>query len=156
AIALRDDLAHRLGFKTWAAYRLDGQMAKDPKRVTSFLTQIDAALLPKARTELAALEAFKTSEGDAGGWQPWDYSYYENRLVKARYAVDVEQVRQYFPVDHVVAAVFDIYQTLLSVKFTEIKPADAWAPSVREFAVADARSGEPIGWFYLDLYPRPG
>jgi len=156
AIAVRDQLAHLLGFQTWAAYRLDGYMAKDPKRVTSFLSQIDAALLPKAREELAELEAFKKSEGDASAWEPWDYSYYENRLVKSRYAVDSEEVRQYFPVDHVVSSVFDIYQTLLSVKFAEIKPTSAWSPDVREFSVTDANTGAPIGWFYLDLYPRQG
>ena len=156
AVALRDELAHLLGFPTWAAYRLDGDMAKDPKRVTAFLSQIDSALLPRARQELAQLEALKKSEGDATPWQPWDYPYYENLLVKKRYAVDEEQVRQYFPVDHVVAAVLGIYQKLLSVKFSEITPADAWAPGVREFSIADARTGQPIGWFYLDLYPRQG
>lgn len=156
AIAVRDQLAHLLGFQTWAAYRLDGDMAKDPKRVTSFLSQIDAALLPKAREELAQLEAFKKTQGDSSAWQPWDYSYYENRLVAARYAVDSEAVRQYFPVDHVVSSVLDIYQTLLGVKFAEITPASTWSPDVREFSIADAGTGQPIGWFYLDLYPRPG
>jgi oligopeptidase A len=156
AIALRDQLAHLLGFQTWAAYRLDGDMAKDPNRVTSFLTQIDSALLPKARQELAQLQAYKKSTGDRTTWEPWDYAYYENKLVKARYAVDEEQVRQYFPVDHVITSILDIYQKLLSVKFAEITPANAWAPGVREFSIADARTGEPIGWFYLDLFPRTG
>jgi len=156
AIAVRDQLAHLLGFQTWAAYRLDGEMAKDPNRVTSFLSQIDAALLPKAREELAQLEAFKKDAGDATEWQPWDYSYYENRLVASRYAVDSEAVRQYFPVDHVVSSVLDLYQKLLGVKFAEITPASAWSPDVREFSIADAGTGEPIGWFYLDLFPRPG
>ena len=156
AIAIRDRLAHLLGFTTWAAYRLDGDMAKDPKRVTSFLSAIDIALLPKAREELARLQALKKSEGDASAWEPWDYPYYENRLVKTRFAVDEDEIRQYFPVDHVVASVLNIYQKLLSVKFAEIKPADAWAPGVREFSIADARTGQPIGWFYLDLYPRQG
>jgi thimet oligopeptidase len=156
AIAVRDQLAHLLGFQTWAAYRLDGEMAKDPKRVTSFLSQIDAALLPKARQELAELQTVKKSDGDTSPWEPWDYSYYENSLVKGRYAVDTEEVRQYFPVDHVVSSVLDIYQTLLSVRFAEIKPTSAWSPDVREFSIADANTGEPIGWFYLDLYPRQG
>lgn len=155
AIALRDQLAHLLGFKTWAAYKLDGQMAKDPKRVTAFLTQIDAALLPKARAEIARLQALKKSDGDVTPWQPWDYSFYENELVKTRYAVDDDQVRQYFPVGHVVSSVLDIYQRILSVKFREVTP-DAWAPGVREFSITDARTGRLIGWFYLDLFPRQG
>ena len=156
AIAIRDQLAHALGFPTWAAYRLDGEMAKDPKRVTSFLTQIDAALLPKAQEEVAQLQTLKKSEGDASPWEPWDYAYYENQLVKTKYAVDDEEIRQYFPVDHVVSSVLGIYQKLLGVRFAEITPADAWAPGVREFSIADAATGAPIGWFYLDLFPRAG
>ncbi len=156
AVALRDQLAKLLGFPTWAAYRLDGQMAKEPARVTAFLTQIDDASLPKARAEIARLSVLKKADGDPTPWEPWDYSYYENQLVKTQYAVDGEEVRRYFPVDHVVSSVLDIYQRLLSVKFAEITPADAWAPGVREFSVADARTGQPIGWFYLDLFPRQG
>lgn len=156
AIAIRDQLAHLLGFDTWAAYKLDGNMAKQPVRVSLFLAQIDRALLGKAHAELARLQAFKKSLGDTTAWEPWDYSYYEKQLVRSQYALDQEQVRQYFPVDHVVKSVLSIYQQLLSVSFAEIKPADAWAPGVREFSIADARSGRPIGWFYLDLFPRTG
>ncbi|MBI3558284.1 MAG: peptidase, partial [Deltaproteobacteria bacterium] len=76
---------------------------------------------------------------------------------KQKYSVDNEAIREYFPVDQVITAVFDIYQHLLTVKFTEITPAYAWAPDVRLFEVRDAVPGSNnalIGHFYLDLYPR--
>ena len=156
AVAVRDQLAHLLGFKTWAAYQLDAKMAKTPQRVLAFLTEIDSKLLPKARVELAELQQLKRTSGDASPWQPWDYAYYENLLVKTKYAVDDEKVREYFPVDKVVPAVLGIYQHLLGVTFHPILPAATWAPGVLEYSISDTASGKPIGWFFLDLYPRPG
>jgi thimet oligopeptidase len=88
--------------------------------------------------------------------QRWDYAYWENKLVEKKYAVNDRLVREYFPVDHVIASVFNIYQTLLGVTFAQIPQADAWAPGVTEYSITDTASGKPIGWFYLDLYPRPG
>jgi thimet oligopeptidase len=155
-VALRDQLAHLLGFNSWAAYRLDAKMAKTPQRVITFLTQINAKLLPKAYAERAVLIALKTAGGDDSAWQPWDYFYYENQLIKTKYAVDDETVRQYFPVTKVVPAVMGIYQKLLGVTFHPIEPADTWAPDVLEYSISDTATGKPIGWFFLDMYPRAG
>jgi thimet oligopeptidase len=155
AVGLRDQLAHMLGFGTWADYQLDAKMAKRADRVMPFLSQIDQTLLPKARQEEATLAALKRRQGDKTAFQPWDAAYYSNQLVKTRYAVDEQVVRRYFPVDHVVSSVLGIYQRLLGVTFTEFAQPDVWAPNVREFAITDSAGARPIGWFYLDLFPRP-
>ena len=156
AVAARDELAHLLGYSSWAAYQLDAKMAKTPERVETLLTTISTKLLPKADSEVAALGSFKNGEGSPGPIQRWDYAYWENKLVEKKYAVNDRLVREYFPVDHVIASVFTIYQTLLGVTFAQIPQADAWAPGVTEYSITDTASGKPIGWFYLDLYPRPG
>ncbi len=156
AVAIRYQLAQLLGYPTWAAYQLDAKMAKTPQRVEDLLNTVSVKLLPKADSEVAALSAFKNAQGSPGPIQRWDYGYYENALIKAKYAVDDQIVRQYFPVDHVVTSVLGIYQKLLGVTFEQITPADAWAPGVTEYSITDTASGKPIGWFYLDLYPRPG
>ncbi len=156
AVAVRDQLAHLLGFSSWAAYQLDAKMAKTPSRVESLLTTVSSKLLPKADQEIATLGALKRKQGDPKPFASWDYFYYENQLIESQYKVDQQMVRQYFPIDHVVSSVLDIYQNLLGVTFAEIVPADAWAPGVREFSITDTASGKPIGWFFLDLFPRPG
>ncbi len=156
AIAVRDQLAHLLGFPTWAAYQLDAKMAKTPQRVTSFLADIDSRLLPRAKAEIAVLAALKRRLGDASPFSPWDYAYYERQLVKSKYAVDDAEIRPYFPVEKVISAILSIYQKMLSVTFQEITPADTWVSGVKEFSIVDTASGKPIGWFYFDLYPRPG
>lgn len=156
AVKVRDQLAHLLGFASWAAYQLDAKMAKTPDRVESLLNTVSSKLLPKADQEVSALATLKRSSGDRSPFMTWDYYFYENQLIKSHYQVDAQLVRQYFPVDHVVSSVLGIYQQLLGVTFAEITPAEAWAPGVREFSITDTASGKPIGWFFLDLFPRPG
>ncbi len=156
AVTLRDQLAQLLGYPSWAAYQLDAKMAKTPQRVEDLLNTVSSKLLPKAQSEIAELGRLKNAQGSPGPLERWDYSYYEDLLVKTRYQVDESVVRQYFPIDHVVPSVLGIYQKLLGVTFAQITPADAWAPGVLEYSITDTASGKPIGWFYLDLYPRPG
>jgi thimet oligopeptidase len=156
AVALRTQIAHLLGFKTWAAYQLDARMAKTPDRVLELLNKVDSVLLPKARAEIAVLADMKKADGDQAPFTSSDYNFYEHRLEKTKYDVDQEALRQYFPVGKVISSVFGIYQKLLSVHFEEIKPAMSWAPGVTEYAITDTTSGTAIGWFFLDLYPREG
>ncbi len=150
AIATRDRLARLLGYPTWAAYVLADHMAGTPQRVEDFLTQIDAALLTKARQERDEDAALKGAPLDQ-----WDQTYYENQLRKTKYAVDQNEIKQYFPVQHVIDTVFSIYQELLGVKFARANVA-VWQPDVQAYDVTDAATRRPLGRFYLDLFPRPG
>ena len=156
AVKVRYTIAHMLGYAQWADYQLAAKMAKSPARVETFLAQIDSTLLPAARAERAHLAALKKADGDMTPFASWDTAYYENKLIKTKYAVDDKVVREYFPVDHVISGVFSIYEKLLGVTYTQLPTPDAWAPDVREYSIADAASGKAIGWFYLDLFPRAG
>ena len=158
AIALRDRLAHLLGYENWAVYQLSDRMAKSPERVMKFLNELDAALLPKARSEIAVLTSLKAKDTNDrhAVLNPWDYPYYDTMLRKTQYAVDENQVRQYFPVQHTIDAVLDIYRTLLGIDFKRVTPADAWNPDVIEYSVSDSHTGKFIGLSFFDLYPRPG
>jgi thimet oligopeptidase len=158
AISVRDRLAHLLGYQTWAAYQLSDRMAKSPQRVTSFLQNLDTTLLPKAREDLARLTALKAQDTHDPNAviHPWDVGYYDNQLRKTQYAVDQNEVRQYFPVQHTVDSVLNIYHTLLGVDFKQVTPSDAWNPDVIEYQVTDSKTGRFIGTTYFDLYPRPG
>jgi thimet oligopeptidase len=157
AIAIRDRLAHLLGYETWAAYQLSNRTAKTPGRVENFLNGLDKTLLPKAQLEVARLTSIKANEtGNLSAvLHPWDVTYYDNVLHRMQYAVDQNQIRQYFPVQHTIDAVLDIYHRLLGVDFKQISPSDAWNPDVLEYSVADSATGRFIGATYFDLYPRP-
>jgi thimet oligopeptidase len=150
AIVTRDRLAHLMGYANWATYVLADRMAQTPQRVESFLGQIDTAILPKAREERDEDAKLK-----GGPLEQWDQTYYENQLRKTKYAVDQNEIKQYFPVEHVVASVLGIYEQLLGVRFTRAH-VPVWQEQVQAYEVVDAANGKPLGRFYLDLFPRPG
>jgi Zn-dependent oligopeptidase len=76
--------------------------------------------------------------------------------VKQKYTVDEEALRVYFPMDHVLKGMFDIYQSIFGLKFEQLEIPYAWADGVTLWGASDAKTGEPMGLFYLDLYPREG
>jgi thimet oligopeptidase len=158
AIAIRDRLAHLLSYNSWADYVLSDRMASSPARVDAFLRDLDAELLPRAKVELAQLTALKAKDlaEPAATLEAWDVPYYNAMLRKTKFAIDANDVRQYFPVDHTVTATMDIYANLLGITMSEMKPADAWAEGVTKWSVADTATGKPIGIFYLDMFPRDG
>lgn len=158
AIGVRYHLARLLGYDSWAAYRLADRMAKTPQRVLSFERSLDAKLMPQAKRDIARLAELKAQDtGESGAAiEPWDVTYYNNQLIKTKYSVDNEQVRQYFPVDVVVDRIMNLYHKILGVTFVKIPNPQAWAPDVISYNVFDSKSGRFIGTTYFDLYPRPG
>ena len=154
-IAIRHRMANMLGFPTHAAYQLDDRMAKTVENVDTFLSDLFTRLKPKAEADLAEMLALKKKDDpSATKIDYWDRSYYANQIMKNRYTVDSQEVREYFPVDHVIQTVLEIYQKMLSVKFVEIPPQASWAEEIRLFEIRDAGSGSLIAHFYADLYPR--
>jgi thimet oligopeptidase len=151
AIVVRDQLAHLMGYPNWAAYVLADRMAQTPARVSDFLGQLDTKLFPRAKADFDTLGALKGAPLDQ-----WDVLYYDNQLNKTKYAVDADAVTQYFPVDHVERAVFDIYSKILGVTFAPRQNPNLWSPDVTEWTVTDTASGKYLGEFYLDLFPRDG
>jgi len=158
AIATRDRLAHLMGYQTWAAYVLANRMAQNTKRVLTFLNDLDAKLLPKAREDLGVLASLKAKDTGVAttSIDPWDVTYYDNMLRKTKYAVDTNEVRQYFPAEHTIDAVLGIYSKVLGLNYTKVTPGDGPLPEVLEYNVTDKNTGKFIGTFYLDLYPREG
>ena len=150
ALVTRDRLAHLLGYPNWASFVLADRMASSPQRVESFLSRIDAAIIAKARAERDEDAALKGAPLDQ-----WDQTFYENQLRKTKYAVDTNEIKQYFPVNHVVESVLAIYQELLGVRFARAD-VTSWGPSILAYDVTDAATSKPLGRFFLDLYPRPG
>ncbi len=159
ALELRLKAARLLGYKTHADYAIEEDMAKTPKTVNAFLARLRGELKPLGREELEVLVAFKRAmEGrkSDGVIRAWDWRYYDNLLNKTKYEVDQEKVREYFPADLVVEQMLGVYQKLLGVRFREIPDGLSWHPDAKLFEITDASGGAPIGYFYMDLFPREG
>ena len=157
-VALRSDIARRLGYATWADYQVETRMAKTGATAVKFEEELSLGLQPKFTAEMETLRGLKakhTGQADAK-IEPWDISFYTNKLLKEKYAVDTEALRVYFPYQATVDGMFAIYQKIFGLKFTEVAPPYVWAPGMQLYVVQDAATGAPMGAFYLDMFPREG
>jgi thimet oligopeptidase len=157
-LPLRDDVARKLGYPTWADYQTETKMAKNAAAAIGFLEQLKTGLQPKFDSEMEAFRQIKVRETGNPSAQInlWDWRYFSNQLRKEKYSVDAEQLRVYFPYERVLEGMFAIYQRIFSVRFDRLEPPHKWVDDLELHAVSDARTGEPLGLFYLDMFPREG
>ncbi|MFA6093311.1 MAG: M3 family metallopeptidase [Elusimicrobiota bacterium] len=156
ALPLRQQLAQKLGYKTFAHYTIEERMAKTPEAVMDFLNRLKTLVMGPAKDEQKdLLERARKDNPSAQDVPAWDRNYYAEKMKQERYSYDEEEVRQYFPVQRVIAGTLDVYQELLGLKFNEV-PSKNWHEDVKLFEVTDAKSGQKIGHFFLDLFPRKG
>jgi Zn-dependent oligopeptidase len=157
-LPLRDDIARKLGYKTWADYQIEVKMATNAASALEFLEQLKAGLQPKYDAELAEFRRIKVQEtGDPNAQiRIWDWRYFSNQLKKEKYNVDAELLRVYFPYQRVLDGMFNIYQSIFGLKFERVEPPYKWIADLQLYAVSDAQTGEPLGLFYLDMFPREG
>ena len=157
-LELRDRIARKLGYVSWADYQIEPKMAKTAATAREFLDKLAEGLQPKFQAELEEFRKLKAREtGDPGATiQLWDWRYFSNQLKKEKYTVDAEQLRAYFPYDKTLQGMFDIYQGIFGLKIQRLEPSAEWVEGLELFAVADGQTGEPLGLFYLDMFPREG
>jgi thimet oligopeptidase len=157
-LPLRDDIAKKLGYNSWADYQTEVKMVKNAATAIDFLEKLKAGLQPKFDAEIADFRKLKIKEsGDPKAQiQIWDWRYFSNQLKKEKYTVDAEQLRVYFPYQPVLEGMFKIYQSNFGLKFQRVEPPYKWIADLQLYAVSDDKSGEPLGLFYLDMFPREG
>lgn len=156
-VNLRREIAGMLGFKCYADFALKERMAQDTEHVDALVEQLLEAYMPKAREEVKEIEDFAREEMKAGGrefkLEPWDLSYYSHKLRKARYDLDSEMLRPYFPLDRVKESVFSLATRLYGITFTENPEIEVYHPDVKAYEVRDA-DGTFLAVLYADFFPR--
>jgi thimet oligopeptidase len=155
-LALRRRHAAILGYPSWADYRIEPKMARTPERVAAFHASIFPALRQLAARDYAAMRARLEAETGSTDLQLWDAAYYDRRIRADEYDVDQDEVSAYLTLDAVIDGLLRLTQDVFGLRYREVADPRAWAPEVRLFEVQDAASGARLGWFYLDLHPRPG
>jgi Zn-dependent oligopeptidase len=157
-LALRNKIALRLGYKSWDDYQTEVKMAKTGANAEKYINDLVAGSQPKFDSEVAELQKLKAADTDDPNSkiEVWDWRYYSNQRNKQKYAVDKEALRAYFPFQKVLDGMFNIYQNIFGLKFEKIVAPYKWIDDLQLYLVTDSATGEPLGMFYLDMFPREG
>jgi len=154
-LKLRQQRAALLGFETHAHYRMADTMAKEPEKAMDLMMKVWPAAVARVKEEVADMQGITDKEKAGITIEPWDYRYYAEKVRKAKYDLDQNELKPYFQLDNMVAAMFDAAGKLYGMSFTEnTGTVPVFEPEVRTFEVK--RDGKVIGLFYLDNFARAG
>jgi len=156
-ITLRKELATLLGYPSYAHWSLRRKMVEKPEVVEKFLAEVGERVEQVEKQELETLAKEKARHlGKSADLKRWDVMFYEQRLKRARYAVDPEVVRAQFPTEPTVAWLMNVTSKLYNVEFRANPALPVWQADVRGYDVYDRTDNKYLASFYLDLYPRSG
>jgi thimet oligopeptidase len=157
-LALRNTIALRLGYKSWDDYQTEVKMAKSGANAEKYISDLVIGIQPKFQSEVSDFQKLKAAETNDPNAkiEVWDWRYYANQRDKQKYAVNKEALRAYFPFQKVLDGMFNIYQSIFGLKFEKIAAPYKWIDDLQLYMVTDSSTGEPLGMFYLDMFPREG
>ncbi len=155
-LQLRAQRAGLLGYATHAHWRLENAMAKTPERAMELMEAVWKPAVMRAKEEVADMQAIADKEGANIKIAPWDYRYYAEKVRKARYDLDQNEVKQYLQLDKLREGMFWVAGELFGFVFTPVSDVPFYHPDVQVWKVTDKTSGKQIGLWYFDPYARPG
>ena len=148
-------IANLLGYKSYADYELIDRMAENKDKVYDLLNKLLAAYKPAAEKEEAEVQAYADKNGAYFKLQPWDWSYYSEKLKDEKYSVNDEMLKPYFELEQVKKGVFGLATRLYGIKFTKNAKIPVYNPEVDAYDVTDEK-GNFVAVLYTDFHPRDG
>ena len=157
-LKLRHERVQLLGYENYAQWRLEDRMAKNPENAFRLMNKVWPAAIARVKEEVADMQAVADEEGANIKIAPWDYRYYAEKVRKAKYDLNSDEVKQYLQVDNLVPAMFYVAGELFDFEFTPITDGSVpvFHEDVKVWDVTKKSSGEHVGLFYLDPYARKG
>ncbi|ALW85567.1 peptidase M3 [Hymenobacter sedentarius] len=157
-LQLRAERAKLLGYKTHAHWRLDNTMAKTPEAAMALMEEVWTPAVARVKQEVADMQALAKKEGAPADFkiEPWDYRYYAEKVRKARYDLDQNEVKQYLQLDKMREGMFWVAGELFNFNFTPVTDVPVYHPDVKVWEVKDKTTGKHVGLWYFDPYARPG
>ena len=153
-VKLRGERARLLGYPSHAHWRLEMSMAKTPERATELMEAVWKPAVDRVAEEVADMQAVADKEGAGIDIEPWDYRYYAEKVRKAKYDVDDNEVMPYLQLEKLREAMFWVAGELLDLHFTPVSDVPVYHPDVRVWEVKDG-AGRHVALFYFDPYARP-
>jgi peptidyl-dipeptidase Dcp len=154
-LQLRAQKAKLLGYPTYAHWHLADTMAKTPDNALNLMMAAWKPAVAQVRTDVAEMQAIADKEGGGFKIAPWDYRFYAEKLRKAKYDLDMSEVKPYLQLDKVREAMFWAAGKLYGFTFTPVKGLPVFNPDVTVYEVKSP-DGRHVGLWYFDPYARPG
>ena len=159
-LKLRAERAKLLGFATHAHWRLENTMAKTPERAMELLEAVWKPAVARVHEEVADMQAIADAEAATSGAakitiEPWDYRYYAEKVRKAKYDLDENEVKPYLQLEKLREAMFWVAGELFGFQFTPVTNVPVYQPDVRVWEVKNPQGGH-VGVWYFDPYARQG
>lgn len=153
-VAKRQETSALLGFANYSDYSLETKMADSTEQVIKFLNDLARRSKPAAIAEVKERQQYAESLGFEGDLQPWDFTYYSEKLKQHQYQISEQDLKPYFSDQGVISGLFEVVNALYNIKIEQIEEGiDLWDSSVRFYQIKD-KAEQIIGQFYLDLYAR--
>jgi peptidyl-dipeptidase Dcp len=157
-LQLRHERVQLLGYPTYADWQLQDNMAKSPAEATALMEAVWKAAVARSGEEVADMQAMAAKDGAKITIEPWDYRFYAEKVRKAKYDLDSDEVKQYLQLDKLREAMFYVAGELFGFAFAPVESGTipVFHPDVNVWEVTDKASGKHVGYWYLDPYARPG
>ena len=152
---LRAQQAKLIGYPTFAHWVLADRMAKTPETALALSMQVWKPAVEQVHKDVAVMQ--QVVDAEHGGFKiaPWDYRYYAEKVRKAKYDLDLNEVKPYLQLDHVRQAMFWAAGQVYGFTFTKVDGLPVFHPDVTVYEVKD-RDGKHVGLWYFDPYARAG
>ncbi len=154
-LKLRAERAKLLGYQTHAHWRLENAMARTPERAMELMEAVWKPAVARVHEEVADMQAIADKEGAKLKIEPWDYRYYAEKVRKAKYDLDQNEVKPYLQLEKLREGMFWVAGQLFGFQFAPVTDVTVCQPDVRAYQVTD-RAGKLVGLWYFDPYARPG
>lgn len=155
-LQLRAERAKLLGYPTHAHWRLENAMAKTPERAMELMEAVWKPAVARVREEVVDMQALADKEGAKIKIAPWDYRYYQEKVRKARYDLDQNEIKPYLQLEKLREGIFWVAGQLFDFEFTPATNVPVAHPDIRVWEVTDKTSKRHIGLWYFDPYARAG
>ncbi|WP_254492786.1 M3 family metallopeptidase [Bartonella sp. B1099] len=152
-VALRDEQAKLLGYKSFADLKLDNTMAKSADSVMDLLMPVWERAREKASTEQIELQNFANHQGSNESLAAWDWRYYAEKLRTEKLSFDSAEIKYYFQLDRMIKAAFGVAEKLFGMTFEEKNAVALWHPDARLWEVKKS-DGSLLGHFIGDYFAR--
>ncbi len=149
----RYELAHLLGYNSWADYVAENKMTKTSKTIEEFILKLDELTKDIAKKDYAELlEVKKQMDPHATVVEQWQRSYLGDILRKQKFDFDSQQLRPYFEYHRVKNGLLEITHALYDIDYKKVDDAPTWHESVEVYDVFDGDLA--LGRIYFDMHPR--